>query len=222
MSVALVPVKRLAATKSRLFAERGKHGSGDTRDREAMAIAMLRDVIAALRATRSLDRVVVATPDEDVAAVARDAGAEALVRDDPGLNPALDAAANALAMGDGPLLVVLGDVAGALPEDIDRLFDALSDQGGRGAVLAPSSDGGTSALLRAPHDAIPSCFGRDSAKRHREAAAVRGVRYRELPLPSLSLDLDLPEDVEQFLQTKTGGTATRAALRALGRHGDPT
>jgi 2-phospho-L-lactate guanylyltransferase (CobY/MobA/RfbA family) len=83
-------------------------------------------------------------------------------------------------------------------------------------VLAPSSDGGTSALLRAPHDVIPSRFGPDSAKRHREAAADRGVPYRELPLASLALDLDLPEDVEQFLsRAPARGRATRAVLARL-------
>jgi len=111
------------------------------------------------------------------------------------------------------LLVVLGDVAGALPGEIDALFDALASLGGRGVVLAPSSDGGSSALLRAPADAIPACFGPDSAKRHRDAAAGRGVPFRELPLASLALDLDVPEDVEQFLRSRTGGAATRRALR---------
>jgi 2-phospho-L-lactate guanylyltransferase len=214
MSVALVPVKRLAATKSRLFADTSDTKNGAPR--ELLALAMLRDVIAALLATRSLTRVVVTTPDEDVAAVAREAGAEALVRDDPGLNPALDAGAQLLAEPGDALLVVLGDVAGAVPADVDALFATLGELGGRGVVLAPSSDGGTSALLRAPHDVIPSCFGRDSGKRHREAAAERGVAYREVPLPSLALDLDLPEDIEQFLQTAQGGEATRQALRDLG------
>lgn len=211
MSIALVPVKRLADTKSRLF------GETDNAAREALAIAMLRDVVAALRGARAVERIVVATPDEDVAAVARQAGAEALVRDDPGLNSALDEGARALAPADDePLLVVLGDVAGAVSADLDALFEALQGLGGRGVVLAPSSDGGTSALLRAPHDVIPACFGPDSARRHREAATQRGAAYRELPRPSLSLDLDLPEDIESFLATDRGGEATRRALRELG------
>lgn len=211
MSIAVVPVKRLAATKSRLFSD------ADTAARQTLALAMLRDVLDALRAAKRVDRILVATPDADVAEAARSAGAEALVRDDPGLNPALEAAARASAPdGDEPLLVVLGDVAGACAEDLDALFDALDALGGRGVVLAPSNDGGTSALLRAPHDAIPACFGPDSARRHREAAAAADVRYRELALPSLDLDLDLPEDVERFLQGGRAGRATREALRRIG------
>jgi 2-phospho-L-lactate guanylyltransferase len=211
VTVALVPVKRLADTKSRLLAHLGSDA------REAFALAMLRDVIAALTDAPSIDRAVVATPDEGVAAAAREAGAEGLVRDDPGLNPALHEAAKVLDLpaGEG-LMVVLGDVAGALASDLDALCLALTEMGGRGVVLAPSSDGGTSAQLRAPHDVIPPCFGPDSAKRHREAASERGVPYRELPLPSLALDLDMPEDVEHFLRTTTGGQETRRALEEIG------
>lgn len=217
MSVALVPVKRLRETKSRLF-EKSDALARD--DRGALALAMLEDVIAALRDARSVDRVLVVTPDTEVAATARAAGAEALVRDDPGLNAALERGArDARLAPDEPLLVLLGDVAGAQPADIDALFAALAglpgDADGRraqGVVLAPSSDGGSSALLRAPADVIPACFGPDSAKRHREAATARGVPFRELALPSLALDLDLPEDVERFLKTSTGGAATRRAL----------
>jgi len=114
--------------------------------------------------------------------------------------------------------VVLGDVAGALSSDIDTLSSVLEAPG---VALAPSSDGGTSALLRSPHDVIPSCSGSNSAKRHREAATRQGVAYREASLPSLALDLDLPEDVEHFLRTEGGGGQTRAALKKLG-WGAPT
>ena len=240
MTLAIVPVKRLSDTKSRLFpslysgpAESSLYSapaeskmpstsaaSGEAvRDgdaREALTLAMLQDVVAALHGAKSVRRTVVLTPDDEVAAVAREAGAEALVRDDPGLNASLDLGARALAPRDEPLLVLLGDVAGALPADIDALSQSLVELGGSGVVLAPSSDGGTSALLRAPFEIVPSCFGPDSAKRHREAAAERGMPYRELPLPSLAIDLDLPDDVEHFLHTEHGGRETRRVLQRLG------
>ncbi len=210
MTLALVPVKRLADTKSRLLAQLKPE------EREAFSLAMLRDVIEALLASGSVDMTVVATPDVDVADAARAAGADALVRDDPGLNQAIDAAATALAREGEAVLVVLGDVAGIVAEDVDSLCEALAEQGGRGAALAPSSDGGTSALLRAPRDVIPSRFGPDSAKRHREAAARAGVPYTEVPLPSLAVDLDVPEDVARFLETTAGGIHTRRCLHELG------
>jgi len=83
-------------------------------------------------------------------------------------------------------------------------------------VLCPSGDGGTAALLRSPHDAIPARFGAESAARHRAAAGAAGVAFRELRLPSLAIDLDRAEDVRAFLALGQGGRRTRRALAALG------
>ena len=136
---------------------------------------------------------------------------------DPGLNPSLDVAGAELAeRGVTRLLVVLGDVAGAEAADLGALFDALDGLGGRGVVLAPSRDGGTSALLRAPHAVIPNHFGKESAAAHRDLARSQGVPYSELPLPSLAIDLDRVEDVAALLRAERGADRTRSLLRELG------
>src|SRR5690606_10919888 len=148
---AVVPVKSLAAGKSRLAAALGREAA------EALALAMLEDVLAALRAVPALDTIAVVTPDAAVAAAATRAGARALVGDDPGIDAALARAARELgaACRDG-LLVVLGDVAGARAEELARLLAALAAGPAPRAALAPSSDGGTTALARRPPDAFPS------------------------------------------------------------------
>ena len=210
MSLALVPVKRLAAGKSRLAAALGREAI------EALSLAMLGDVLAALRDSGRVDRIVVATPDPEVGEAARALGAEARVADDPGLNAALDATSAALADPAGALLVVLGDVAGAAGSDLARLFQALDELGGTGAVLAPARDGGTAALLRRPPDAIPSCFGADSAKAHRAAAEREGAAWRELALPSLAIDLDRADDLRALLASEAAAPRTRALLARLG------
>jgi len=203
---AVVPVKALAGSKSRL-------AGGDRDAIEQLSLAMMADVVDALLRVPELARVAVVTPDPQVAEEARAIGAEALLRDDPGLNEAIEAAAAELAPEpeDG-VLVVLGDVAAASPDELSRLVRA---SGAAGVTLAPSRDGGTSALLRIPRDAIPACFGRDSAKRHHEAAAEAGVAYRELPLPSLAIDVDVSDDAQAILACDTLGRRTRAALRAM-------
>lgn len=204
---AVVPVKTLAETKSRLSPSLGRGGV------ERLAVAMLGDVLEALLGAQGLDRVAVVTPDANVARAAIDAGAEALLRDDPGLNAAIDAAAGELAPGEhDALLVVLGDVAGIETSDVDALLDAAP---AIGVALAPSSDGGTAALLRSPAGVIGSAFGADSAKRHRELAEAAGVPYLEVPLDSLCLDLDEPEDLDRFLARKGAGHRTRELLREL-------
>ena len=206
MIAAVVPVKALAGSKTRL-------AGGDRRAIEQLSLAMMGDVVDALLLVPALDRVVVVTPDEEVAREARSAGAEALLRDDPGLNAAIEAAAALVAPGPGDgVLVVLGDVAAASSDELSQLVASLE---GSGVALAPSRDGGTSALLRIPRDAIPACFGADSAKRHRDEAARAGVPYRELLLPSLAIDVDVAEDARAILACETLGPRTRRALRLL-------
>ncbi|HEX5067389.1 MAG TPA: 2-phospho-L-lactate guanylyltransferase [Myxococcota bacterium] len=203
MIAAVVPVKSLDASKSRLAA----------RDREwarDLSLAMMGDVVEALRAVPTLERVAVVTPDPQVAQAAEAAGAEALLRDAPGLNASIELAAAELAPEPGSgVLVVLGDVAALAAQEVSHLLEAGA---AGGVALAPSRDGGTSALLRIPRDVIPARFGPDSAKRHREAALQAGVRYVELALPSLAIDVDVAEDAREILRCETLGRRTRAAL----------
>ena len=205
-NVALVPVKSPAAAKTRLRPPLGPE------EARRLSAAMLGDVLEALLAVSTLSRVAVVTPDADVAEAARAAGAEGLRLDVAGLNPSLEAGARALAEADDTLLVLLGDVAGALPEDLETLLEAVPP---RGAALAPSTDGGTAALVRRPHDVFPAGFGPDSAARHCELARRARVPCEVVPLPSLALDLDEPEDLERFLATEGGGRRTRALLAEL-------
>ena len=212
MIAAVVPVKALSASKSRLLPQLGAEGA------RRFCLAMLGDVLETLLEVPGLARVAVVTPDTTVAEAARAAGAEALLYPNPGLNPALEAAAAEFAPGpqDG-VLVVLGDVAGSRAEDVKTLLERAP---AHGVALAPSDDGGTAALLRVPRDVIPAGFGPNSAKVHRELAERGGVEFREVRLPSLCLDLDEPEDLEAFRRSATGGKRTRALLREL--EADPT
>jgi 2-phospho-L-lactate guanylyltransferase len=204
---AVVPAKSLSDAKSRLLGHLPRAAV------EKLCLAMLGDVVEALRRVPALARVVVVTPDPAIADAARAAGADVLLRPDPGLNAAIEAAAAnvAPASGDG-VLVVLGDVAAVQPREIERLIAALP---GRGVALAASRDGGTSALLRVPRDAIAAGFGRESARVHRERAARAGVPFVELELPSLAIDVDEPEDLARLRAQGGAGTRTRALLDEL-------
>ena len=205
-----MPVKRLGAAKSRLRGALGERA-------DELTLAMLADLLDALLASPQLTRVFVVTPDEAVAQVARACGASARVAEDAGLNEGLAAAGSELARGEEPLLVVLGDVAGATPSEIAALFDALAALGGHGVVLAPSRDGGSAALLRAPHRAMGTRFGAGSAAAHRALAEASGLAFREIALPALAIDLDRPEDLATLLATESAAAPrTRALLARLG------
>ncbi len=206
MIPAVVPIKSLDASKSRL-----RPALGEATGR--LTLAMLGDVLEALLQVPALDRVVVVTPDAAVAEAARAAGAETRVRPDPGLNPAVDRVANELAADADALLIVLGDVAGARPEELAKLLAAAP---ARGLALAPSRDGGTAALLRVPPDVVPAGFGAESARRHRELAERAGVEFRQLVLPSLGIDVDAGEDLDALVASNAPAPRTRALLRELG------
>lgn len=214
MSVALVPVKRLEESKSRLVA----HWPSESR--QALTQAMLEDLLEALSRTAGLSRYAVTTPDPKVAELAEAFGAEALMRPEPGLNAALEDGIERLdPKSDETFLIVLGDVAGALARDFETLLRAAAESPAPCVWLSPSADGGTSALALRPARALRCHFGPESARRHREAAAKAGIAYHELPLPSLAIDLDEPEDLEAFRATTLGedmgGRRTRALLGAL-------
>jgi len=213
MNSALVPVKGLAAGKSRL------RGALAREKLPALTLAMLGDVLEALRGVDAIGRIGVVTPDAAVCDAAKRAGAEGLLRGEP-LNPALDAAAADWADPGGALLVVLGDVAGAASAELAALFEALDDLGGRGAVLAPARDGGSAALLRRPPHILPNCFGAQSARAHREAARKSGVPFRQLELPSLAIDMDCRGDIAALLQSPGPARRTRALLAELGLAGE--
>ena len=211
MTAAIVPVKHLAAGKSRLAKALGRDGA------ERLALAMLEDVVAALRGVRGLDAIGVVTPDPAVAKAAEHAGARALLGADPGLNEAIDRAARDLGeSARNGTLVVLGDVAGARAADLEAMLVALARAEAPCVVLAPARDGGTAALARKPHGAIPSRFGADSANAHRESARAAGIPLVELQLASLAIDLDDEDALRAFLATPDGGECTRVALHALG------
>jgi 2-phospho-L-lactate guanylyltransferase len=204
---AVVPVKTLPSSKSRL------RPWLDGASVERLSIAMLSDILETLQRVRALDRIAVATPDPRLTEVAHKMGAEVLSASVAGLNPSIEAACAVLApTADDSALVVLGDVAGAQAADIEALLEAGAR---RGVALAPSNDGGTSALLRTPCDIIPATFGPNSARAHRELAASAGISFEELALPSLAIDIDERADLEKFASSAFAGTRTRALLREL-------
>ena len=210
MIPALVPAKALQVGKSRLRASLGPTAA------EALAVAMLKDVLSSLLGAERVGAVAVVTPDPALAEVAKGLGALALLGDDPGLNPSLLRGSRELcARPEDGLLVVLGDVAGIRAVEVDTLIETLESLGPRAAVLAPSLDGGTAALARRPAEVFPPRFGRDSAALHRREAAAADVAFRAVELPSLAIDVDAADDLRALVAGAGVGPHTAAALRGL-------
>jgi 2-phospho-L-lactate guanylyltransferase len=208
VTIALIPVKELSLAKARLAPMLDGAGRGE------LALTMFRDVLAAALACGALDGVAVTSRDEEVLAIAEQAGATPLP-EPGGLNEALSSAAEKLAAhGPSRLLVIAADVPLAAPAEIDAVARADG-----GVVVVPSRDGGTNALAISP-GAIAFSFGPGSARQHLEAAERAGVRAQRLDVPRLALDIDTPADLQRLREAVAAGEAvgpnTRAALERLG------
>jgi 2-phospho-L-lactate/phosphoenolpyruvate guanylyltransferase len=206
-AVALVPVKELAFAKERLSPVL------EADERQYLSLAMFFDVLYAALNCPSIESVSVVTRDANVAHLARDAGAHAL--EDPGdLNAALTSASRSIARGRATRLIVLGaDIPLATPDAIDSALASDVD-----VALVPAEDGGTNALAMPP-EVIPFLFGRDSARRHLDAARAAGLRTASIDIPELQLDIDTPDDLERLsaiLPREHSAARTTEALRELG------
>jgi 2-phospho-L-lactate guanylyltransferase len=191
---AVVPVKLFGRTKRRLIPLLS------SQERQALARAMLEDVLSALARAPSLAGVAVITGDAEATAMAHGAGALVIAdTDNAGTTAAVTIAAQHLeGMDHEGMLVIPADVPLITPADVETLVAA--HRIAPSITLVPASvDGGTNALACSPLRAVPFAFGEDSFRRHREAARARGIEPVILNLQRIGHDIDRPDDVASFL-----------------------
>ncbi len=197
MTVAVVPVKELDAAKSRLSARLGQ------RQRRELVLAMLDDVLAALSRAAALSGIIVVTREPEIASIAQRFGAELLdepVHPGDGYTHAVEYAVRELQRRNEPaMLTVPGDVPAVTSQEITEI---LATGAQTAVVLVPSrNERGTNAALIRPPGALPLRFGEPSFARHLERAGQMSLRAEVLRLPGLSLDLDTPADLDEFLRS---------------------
>lgn len=187
---AVLPVKPFGAAKSRLAAVLDVAARGD------LARRLMLHSLAALQACRSIDSVLVVSSDPEALSLASQRGARALIETRRGLNQALNQAREVVMDRDASrLLVMASDLPLVTPAEIE----ALCAVQGAGVAIAPDSRRlGTNALLLQPPGAIDFAFGARSLRRHRELARAAGFAAREVWLPGLAFDIDLPEDLRRL------------------------
>ena len=173
--------------------------------REAVALAMLADVLAAC--SKVGDTVLVASK-ASAGELAEELGVR--IVDDPGGGQG-EAVVAALATAERlPLLVVNADLPCVQPRDLLTLLGALPDGG---IALVEAADGTTNALaLAAPHLFAP-LYGPRSAERFLARARRLEVRAMPTEIPNLAEDVDTLYDLER-LEGRLG-PRTAAALEEL-------
>lgn len=188
---AIVPVKPLRRGKSRLA------GTLTEDERTELNKALLHHTLETLSGLKEVDKVLVVSRDPNALTIAREHGARTVQEDgQPHLNTALQrATVVAQVYATRGVLILPADLPLVSREDIQILLDRAVKP--PVVVIAPDRHGkGTNALLISPAGLIEYDFGENSFQRHREQALRAGARLEVVELPSLGLDLDMPEDFE--------------------------
>ena len=217
-TAAVLPVKRFTLAKQRL----GE--SVDDGLRLDLARAMVSDVLSALARTRSIERTIVVTNEESIAATAHGLGATLIPDSAENGQSAAVALGIALAVADGieRVLCVPGDCPALDPAELEALLGGPQGQPGAGqVVIVPDRHGtGTNGLLLTPPTAIAPSFGPGSCARHEQLARAAGSPCRLERPSSLLLDIDTGADLvalrERLAQARAGAERTRAVLGGAG------
>ena len=158
-------------------------------ERDALALAMLADVLAACR---PVGETTVVTSDELAGRLAEEHDAEVVA--DPGSGQGAAVAAGLRGI-EGRVLVVNADVPCVVPSDL-RSLEAATPEDGLAYVAAP--DGTTNALgLSSPAHFAP-LYGPGSAERFRMHAHTIGVEVVPAAIPNLADDVDSMDDIDRL------------------------
>ncbi|HLO29272.1 MAG TPA: 2-phospho-L-lactate guanylyltransferase [Anaerolineales bacterium] len=188
---AIVPVKPLRRGKSRLA------GALSEDERTELNRTLLQHTLQTLSDLKELEEVLVISRDPQALMIARHNGARTVQEDgQPGLNTALKrATVVAQVYATRGVLVLPADLPLISREDILTLIQRAGEP--PAVVIAPDRhERGTNALLISPAGLIEYDFGENSFQRHCQRSREAGARLEIVNLPSLGLDLDLPEDLD--------------------------
>jgi 2-phospho-L-lactate guanylyltransferase len=192
----VVPVKVLARAKSRMSAAAGPY-------REALALSVAADTVAAALRSDRVSTVIVVTDDPLAGRELAGLGARVVPdRPDAGLNPALSygaGLARELTPGTG-VGALSADLPALRPAELSRVLAAASTH--PGTAFVPDAAGVGTTLYAAPPAApFSPAFGLDSRALH------RGQGARELTLddiPTVRQDVDTLDDLLAALSLGTG------------------
>jgi 2-phospho-L-lactate guanylyltransferase len=106
------------------------------------------------------------------------------------------------------------DIPLVTAEDIENIFAVLAPR--PSAVIVPSRDGGTNALLRSPPDLFPSHFGPNSFALHLEEAERAKARIKIIRNERIALDVDEPKDLRAVAGRVSPHSATARLMQQLG------
>ena len=191
---AIVPVKRLGVSKRRLSQ------TLTLQERKALTVAMLEDVLNALK-TSVVEKVLVVSNDPKVGSIVEKFGADFFSPLRKGLNCAIEEAFVWCMKNQADSVLVLpSDIPLINSRDINTIVDLGSNV--RGVVLVPSRDCGTNAFYQCPPHLIRACFGPESFNRHIQEAYSKDVCVKFYYSLGAGLDIDSGDDLKILLKVQ--------------------
>jgi len=193
---AIVPVKSIIRGKSRL--------SGVLSDEERAALNrdLLTRTLLCLKSVSRIDQVLVISYDPEVLARARDLGATTVQEGKKtNINNALRrATVAAKAYNASKTIIIPADLPFIKKEDLEIFLDQ-ADSPPEIIISSDRHSNGTNALYIDPIGVLEYNFGPWSFQKHIEQAEQKKICVKIKNMDSLTFDLDLPEDLEIFMNT---------------------
>jgi len=186
---AVVPVKKFVCAKTRLSLIL------TPTEREAIAKAMLHDVLKVLLQVREITGIIVVTSDNIAANLAKSYGCNVIYdRKDSGTNSAITQAAQWISKEKiGGIIAIPGDVPFTR---VDELRGLISSVKSKNIVLSPDRHGtGTNFLAAQQPSTIEYCFGPNSYPLHIARAYQEDIQPVMAQCQSIAWDIDTPDDL---------------------------
>jgi len=192
---AIVPIKPLRRGKSRLATVLTQD------ERVEFNRNLIIHTLSVLNVIPEIEQVLVVSRDQEALSLAREYGARTVQENGaPELNIALSRA-TIVAKNYTPqgVLILPADLPLLSSQEVSILLELAKQP--PVVVIAPDRwRQGTNALVVCPAGLIDYGFGPGSFQRHCERALQAGARLEVCDLPAVSLDIDLPEDLELYNQ----------------------
>jgi len=187
----IVPIKPFAEGKSRLA------GRLSPSRRSSLSKQLFRHVITQALAAPELTGILVVSRDATVLDDLQAPHLYLIAETGNDLNRAIQQGREeALQRGADAILVLPADLPYLQSQDITTLYQR--SVANEGALIVPSDDNGTNALLLRPPQAIDFAFGQNSFLHHCRAAQMANLPVTVIDTPHLSFDVDLPPDLAQL------------------------
>lgn len=199
-TVALVPVKPLAASKSRLAPVLSDA------ERRALSVQLLEKVLTAVQAAHTVDACWVIGGDAVIKTLAARYDARWLPELGVGLNDTLTQALEQLPADVSRALILPMDLPFLNSQAVDALIAQLAEDQAD-VVIAPDRwKQGTNALLLTRPFLLHPAFGLNSLTRHRQAAEAQNLRVVLHETRELAFDIDTPADLSDATTNSTNAT----------------